>query len=717
MAVLEKIRSKAGCLVIVIGVALAAFLLGDVGSWFTSLSQDRQMNSFYVNGEGVKWQDYENRTSQYQERIQQQYQAQGRSLSEAESHQIRNQVFQEMVAEQVMNEESAKIGIDVSPAETFDLVQGNDISPVIIQSGLFNNPETGQFDKAGLLGFLKQLRAGAVTPEEQAMVQQYKGMWLEIEKQVRAFKLSEKYNNLISGAVVTNKLERDKFAQLNGTVADIKYVQQTVDQATDLTVEVTDADIKAYYDKHKELFATTSGGADVDIIYTMITPAESDFAAAREDIIAADEALKAGQNPTLVLDDFSDIPYQDLYFAKSEFNNPIFPADFSSFLDDATVGEVSQIFDSGNTISVAKLIDRKVSPEMLLVRHIVLAPADSYAGQPSKDSLLTVLKANPEAFAEVAAEYSLDQNSSSNGGNLGWLNEAIATSYIGADFSDAIYSAAVGVPFAFNSRYGEHIILVEEARENVSKYKVAFAQRTVTPSSETQAKIFDDMRVFLAENKSGDVATQALNAGYQVLQDIKISATQPQLTQGIENSRSLVRWAMNSKSGEVSDITECGDKYVIAKLNNKFEDAYMPLDFVKNDLKQIVEVEKKVDVMYDKLVAANYTSVDAFASAINRPVDTLSTVKYNSSRLALIGYEPAINAAAALAPANKAIPVKGDRAVYVVDVINRQADTAATALEDAAYLVDAERHGLIRSQALSQVISKSKIQDNRHRFQ
>lgn len=711
MAVLEKIRGKAVFLVIAIGLGLFAFVFGDVGNWFSSLSRDNEMDAFVVNGNKVKIQDYEQAVNQEQER----YKQMNRNLSEAESFQIRNMVYQTMVAKQVLKEEADKIGLMVTPAETFDLVQGENPSPVILQSGLFSNPETGQFDRAALLNFLKIIREQEKSQDDSGMTEQYKALWIKLEDDVRSNRLSEKYSNLIAGGVVTNKLEQEYYAKAQGSVSDLTYVQQNVSQATQVDVAVSDADLKAYYESHKSMYVNQSGGADLDVVYTLITPSAKDVETAKNDIIEAEKALIDGLNPVLVLDDYSDIKYQDTYFPIGEFNSAVFPADFSGFLQTASVGEVSQIYDFGNSISVAKLVDKISSPEMLRVSHIVLAPAGAMEGQPGLDSLLNVAVNDPSSFADLAAQYSLDRNTNTNGGEIGWLNEAIATQYVGKAFSDAIYNAEVGKPFKFVSQYGEHIVLVNEAKDHVAKYKVAFAQRSVVPSSETQNAIYNEISSFLAQNKGADIDSLALNQGYQVLPNIKVSGDQPMLTQGIENSRSLVKWAMSAKPGEISDITECGDKYVFVRLNDSFKDKYIPLDFIKEDLKTVVADEKKVDAMYEQLTSNGYSSLDAFASAINSTVDTLSAVKYDTNRLAGIGFEPRINAVAAFDQLNRVTPVKGHRSVYLMTVVNRANDDVT--LADVKLQADAQRKGLVRSQALGQVILKADIKDSRSKFQ
>ena len=713
MATLEKIRGKAGCLVVAIGFALAAFLFGDIIKGGSSLKRDKEMNAFTINGKATKVQDYEARVNQVQEM----YRGRGaEALNEAQSNQLRNQVFQGMVAEQILQEETSKLGITVSPAETFDLIQGDNISPVIIQSQLFTNQETGMFDKAALLQFLKELNAKAnYTPEQQAQIDQYKGIWANLEQEIRQQKLAEKYTTLIANALLPNKLEVAHALKVDATTNDLTYVQQLASTAT-ITVTPTDADLKAYYDKHKEQFKTFDKSAKLDLVYANITPSQDDYDHAKQDIVTAQESLQAGQSPALVLEEYSDAPFMDMYLPMSEYSAGFFPSDFITFLNEAGVGATSDIMESDGTYTVAKLIGKKSTPESLHVRHIVLAPAGTMEGQVNTDSLFNVLQAEPTRFAEVATEYSLDQNSSKRGGELGWLNEAYATRYIDAKFADAIYAATVGVPFRFTSRYGEHIVLVDEAKPAVEKYNVAIAQRKVVASSETQAALYNELSTFLNNNKGAGIAEAALNAGYQAVTDLRVLGSQPMVSNDIENSRSIIRWAMNGKKGETSEINECGDKYVIAYNKGVTEAGYLPLEEMKEQITPVVENQMKVDALFDQLTAANYNSLEAFSAASNLPIDSLMSVKYSTDRLSSIGYEPVVSAAAALAPVNKVLPLKGNNAVYLISVFNRKDDTSALSEESVKANINARR-GAVHAQAVAQIINKSDIKDNRSRFQ
>ncbi len=698
----------------IIGFALLAFLAGDLINGGSTLLRARELNAFSVNKKTVQIHDYTDRI----ERATEQYRAQGQSLNEAQTVQLRNQIFSTMVAEQILHEETSKLGLTVTPEETFDLVQGDHISPVILSNPMFVNPETGAFNKADLLNFLKTIndKNGNYAPDAQAQISQLKAMWADTEKQVRDFSLSEKYTNLISKAIVTNAIEVEHALEANRTEADLLYVSQNARQVSDSLVQVSDADIKAYYDSHKE-YMRTQPGAIVDLIYANITPSDADFQKAQEDAQAAREELSRGDNPAVVLSEYSDVPYNNVYITMADLQNSGLSQQILEFVTGATVGQVSEVMTEGNNYIVAMLAGKKNSAESLRVRHIVLAPKGSYEGQVNADSLLQVLQASPATFATVAAEHSMDRNSSKNGGEIGWLNEAQATQYIGADFADAIYHAQVGRPFAFTSKYGEHIILVEEARPNVDKYNVALAVNQVTASTDTHTRIYNELSHFLTTNKSvAGIDTAAVNAGYQVMDDLRVMSAQPVIANNITDSREVVRWVMNNDKGQVSSIMEAGDKYVIARVVDKFGEGYTDLKSVSDQIRPIVAMEKKTDYLYDKLVGAGYSSLQAYADAVNQPVDTLYSVKYTTPQLEAIGAEPALNAVATYAPLNTPTPVKGNGAVYLASVLRRDQDPNARS--EAAVRADLinGRRGLVRMRALEVVMGKADIKDLRWKF-
>lgn len=712
MATLERLRNKAGCLIGIIGLGLLAFILGDLVTGGSALWRNSKMTAFTVNGEKVRIEAYQQRVNAMNEQLR----AQGQSLTSDQTVQLNNQIFGSVVTTMVLYDEADKIGMTISPAETFDLVQGNNISPIIQQQ--FTDPNTGAFDRAQLLTFLKQLNMDQnYAPEVQAQIDQMRRMWGETEAQVRDLRLQEKYLGLLSKAVVANKLEVAREADYNTTTQDLAYVSRRTYALPDSAVTISDSEVKTYYDAHKEYFRSDAG-AEVDLIYTSIEPSDEDYAKTEEEIGLAREELIAGKDPALVLSDYSDIPYADSYFTAQELETPSMPTELVDFIHTAEVGAVSEVIPEGKNFLVAKLIDKKQAPESLHVSHIVLAPVGTPgAPEVDRDSLLQALKADPASFASAAESYSLDRNSSAQGGEIGWLSEPMAAGYIDSDFSNAIYSATVGEPFAYTSKYGEHIVLVSEAKPVVDKYKVALATKELTPSTETQTLIYNELNSFLAGHKGeGDLAEAALNAGYQVLRNQRISSSQPSIAPSISNSRDLVTWVMQNDEGTISPIKEEDGKYVVTKVQKKFKEGYLPVEMVRDQVSMVLANEKKVDLLYDQMLAADHSTPASYASTIGATVDSLHFVKYSTTRLEEIGVEPAVNAAARVAQLGTTTPVKGLNGVYLLSVLSRDEDPQASDAATVKLNLERSVQGMIRSGALQTVVSKAKISDNRYSF-
>jgi len=125
MAVLEKIRSKSVFLLIVIGVALLAFIIGDF------LNSGR---SFFgagttvakVDGTKISITDFQRRYEQYNQQLQ-------ASNQKVDGAVVQNQVLQDMVTEQLLEEEAEALGIDVTDAEITEAMTGQGAVPAVVQ--------------------------------------------------------------------------------------------------------------------------------------------------------------------------------------------------------------------------------------------------------------------------------------------------------------------------------------------------------------------------------------------------------------------------------------------------------------------------------------------------------------------------------------------------------------------------------------------------------
>ena len=223
MATLEKIRSKAGLLVLVVGVALFAFIIGDFLNSGSTYFRQSQETVAEIDGEVIKIQEFQNRVDEMTEMYK--MQTGSASLPEEYMAQIRQSVFDGMVQDIVLNEATSELGMTVSPEELFDMVQGENISPMIQQMQMFVNPQTGVFDKTALLNFLKTIdeeNIASYPVDQQAQLLQARQYWMFWEKNIKRQRLEQKYTTLLSKAISANKLDaKDAF---DGTVASADIV-------------------------------------------------------------------------------------------------------------------------------------------------------------------------------------------------------------------------------------------------------------------------------------------------------------------------------------------------------------------------------------------------------------------------------------------------------------------------------------------------------------
>ena len=200
MATLQNIRNRGPLLVIVIGVALLAIVLGDLFSSGSTLLGRARDRAFVVNGEVVTTQQYAEKITEFEE-FQKMVSGQS-SLDENTTYQIREAVYQQMVRNKLLGDQASSLGLVVSKEEINDLVHGESISPILQQLPFFVDPQTGMFSRMALIEFLNVINTASPNPQEQQLVNQYKSLWLFIENMVITQRLEEKYISLLSNAVI-----------------------------------------------------------------------------------------------------------------------------------------------------------------------------------------------------------------------------------------------------------------------------------------------------------------------------------------------------------------------------------------------------------------------------------------------------------------------------------------------------------------------------------
>lgn len=708
MATLQKIRDKGTLLVIVIGAALLAFVLGDLFTSGTTLFGKARDKAFVVNGEVISTKQYADKITEFEE-FQKMISGQS-SLDENTSSQIREAVYQQMVRQRLIDDQTKELGLTVTKAELNDLVHGENISPVLQQLPFFLDPQTGMFSRSALIEFINTINMPSPGPQEQALVNQYKSLWLFIEEMVRTQRLEEKYISLLSNALIVNDQEAKTSFDLSQQNADIAYVMQSFFSIPDSSVTVTDKEIQDYYNAHKASFKLEAPLVKLSYFSKEIVPSSEDFADVEAESRKAFTELQNANNPMSVVADYSDTPYRDVFV--SEFM--LTPSQIE-FVRNAAINEMAGPQREGDSYQIIKLIDKTVAPDSVRLRMMAI-PDASMVGQDSVitnfvDSIYGLLEGG-SAFADVANSL----NPNSNGGEVGWARE-IDLSQMGSGLVQAAFSTPVGQPVKLSVPGQQLILQVEERTKPVNKYKVALINMPVVASEKTSNNIDNELNQFVSapdvETKFNELASEK---GYMVMPNVTVSANDFSLLQ-IPGSRQIITWAANEKDRGAVKKFDLTNMRVIARVEQLIPAGTTPLSEVSSGIRSQLANEKKAEKIITDLQAQNLTSLDTYAAAMKSTTDTVRFVNFTTRNITGLGVEPVLNAVSSSAPLNKVVgPMKGNMGVFVTQVVNRVEGTETYDAKTQKLSMLNNNAYRLQMQSIEVLKDKLGVEDNRFKF-
>jgi len=663
MALIGTIRKRSGFVVIMIGLALAAFVLGD----FVRKGPKKGSNIGIIDGEDITYTDFEGRVQKQEEQYRQQS---GKdNLTSAEILQIREMTWTQLVREMIMQKEYDKLGITVSKEELFDMVQGKNPHPYIIQS--FTDPQTGQFNPATVVQFIK-----TIDQREPEVKQQ----WLKIEKAIKADRLNQKYMNLVSKSYYMPKALAEKELQnrsetVSGRVLALNY--RTID---DKSISLTDDDYKSYYNEHKYQFEQKDSRGLEYIVFDVL-PSKEDKDLIQKQVFDMYENFKKEDDLKNYVNAVSDTKFDSTYHKEKTLSLVI-----DSALSKASVGTILPPFIENNTWKMAKLMDIQSRPDSIRARHILISYNGSNlngniarskdAAKKTSDSLLDILKKEPQRFQDIVLSLSDYPQAKQDTGNLKWMKDGDPNFAL---FFNKAVSMNVGEFKIIESGLGYHIFIPTGKTKPVRKIKVAVIERKIEPSNKTFKEMFTKANKFAAENDNetsfnSGIQKQGLNkrqAEYIQKSDVTLP--------GLESAREIVRWAFNTENekGKVAMFDLAAEnKYVVVLLTSIRKKGIAPLDEIKKNIEPVVIREKKAKMLIDKINAAMNTTKEIYALAakLNTKVDSLNNISFYSYNLPLYGPEPdVIGELFTLKKGTLCPPIKGANGVFVaiIDNINK----------------------------------------------
>lgn len=691
--VIGKIREKSTLLMVMIGGAMLLFVLDP--TMLDSLFSGSNTEVGEIAGNTVDGRNFQDKVDEtianYKTQTGQ------TTIGNATTEQLREQTWNQMVRDIVLGDELDAAGVKVSSEELYDLVQGNNPHPQVVQA--FTNPETGQFDRVQIAQFFTRMEDD----------EDLKTKWIAFEQDIAKLRRSEKYNNLIKKGLYVTKAESENDYLAKNESATIQYVLKRYNTVADSTIKVTDADVKAYYNDNKDKYEQDAS-RDIEFVSFVVSPSQEDYEKVRIWSERLKPEFETAENDTQLVDRESDVRFNARWLSNGELGGNI-----DSLMFNAESGFVYGPYLEGQTYRLAKLIGIKMSPDSVTARHILISPETAGGVLEAKakaDSLFALIEGGVD-FALLASQNSDDPGSGAKGGDLGWFKEGQMV----PTFNDACFDGDEGDLVIVQSRFGYHIIDVLEQKGNTEKRAVTFIDRSVDASTKTFQTIFgeaDDFARSITSLASFDQEVTDRGLNKRIASNLKEG---DRTVVGLENPRPLIRWAFGAEKEDVSEVFELGNTFVIGVLTAVREEGFTAIDEIKEELEAGAIKDKKAAQFMDELEAAKAGDIQTIADNANLPLEVKNGILFSSAAVQGLGREPALlGTVAGMEVGDISAPIKGDQGVYVVYLESRSEATAQTDLSTNTSILNSSLSSRVDYEVFEALKEKADITDNRSKF-
>lgn len=675
MQIIQSIQKNRYILAGTIAVAIIAFII---------TSDDKKSRSFSsssigkVNGENIELADFNKRVKMVEN---QEEQRSGQRPNSTRTYQIRDQMWNQMIAEKIFFAEAEKLGIIFTGKELSAILLSNDQNNPFLQQQGMTDPATGKLDIAKAQEALKNIK--------KFKGEQRDAVDAQIIEPLKLSSLVAKYGSLITASVYYPTWMQQKEIQEAKSFSNISYVAIPYNQISDSSVSVSDEDINAYVKKHAPLFKQEAGRKISYVSFSQL-PNAADSARIKELVSQLKISFSTDTNAkAFVARNTSVIDFNDTYLPKSKIT--------SSALDTILKQPQGTVYgpytDKGSYV-LAKVLGSKELPDSVKARHILIATNNPQTGQlimedslakKLADSIFTAVKGGAN-FAALAAKYSAD-GSKDKGGDLGTFGYGAMV----PEFNDFAFNKPVGTKEVVRTQFGYHVIEILNQQNFKPAYKIAFVAKEITASDATVNNASLQATKASAEKDAAALTAYAAKNGLHVTQVPAIIKENDFTAGGLQDARQLVKWAFDAKKGDVSEPFSIGDEFVVAVVDKVEAEGIQDAATARAGAEALIRNDKKAAIIKTKL-GANPT-LEAAAAAYNKQVmqaGSDSSITMAGQMINGLGVEPKI-IGASFNKENQTkatAPFAGNSGVYVVKV-NSIANKSADVLEIAAQKITA----------------------------
>lgn len=657
MAILGKIRSKGVMLMLIVGLALFAFIIGDAltqGSTYFNKSREVVGE---IAGEKINISEFQASIDQLTDVYK--IETGQSNFDEEMTAQIRASVWESMVNEKILFAEAKKLGLSVGKEELSDRLIGNNIHPLVMQRRAFAG-ENGQFSRSALLNFLNSLETTPENDDMRQQIEQAKAYWKFWENNVKLSILQEKYNALMAKTVTANSLDAKSEYAAAKRIVDVNYVVQPYFTVPDADVKVSQSEIKDRYNKMKEQFKMEANRSIKYVVF-QVKASPEDYKKAQTEMNTLSAEFTTTADVAGFVNKNSEVRYDGKPYSEATV-----PANLKAFAFGSPAGSVYGPVFENEAYTMARVVETGiVEADSVKLRHIFLAKSD----ESKTDSLIAAISSGAN-FAELAAKYSAVKQTAANGGEIGWIVDGIQG--LDKEIITKSFASAINGVFTSKNEQGTQIFQVTEKTAPKRKVKLAVFQINVSPSNVTVSKIYNDAKQFAAE-LSGDEFDKKAKEKNVIVRTANDLLSSTEKVADLAQSRQVVRWAFENKKGEVSDVYDCDNNFVVATVTEVNEKGYRSIEKVTDQLKALVMQDKKAEKLIEKLKAqlTKTPSLESLATALGTDVKSAPAVSFSAYQFGVAGFEPAVVGKASILPVNKiSSPVKGNAGVYVLLPMN-----------------------------------------------
>lgn len=710
MATLQTIRSKGPLLVIVIGIALFAFIAGD--AWKIFQPHQGRQDIGEINGEKISAQDYQKLVDEYTEVIKL---TNGlASLNETQLASVKDQVWQSYVNNKLIAEQAEKLGLTVTDAEIQAIIDEG-THPLLMNTP-FRNPQTGAFDKDMLKKFLVDYSNLSTSQMPSQYVEYYQTMgnfWNFVEKTLRQSALAEKYQNLISKSLIANPTSAEDAFKARTEQSDLLMAAVPYSAINDSLVKISDDEIRSLYNERKEQFKQLAETRDIRFVDIQVLPSDADRKAVLDEVTEYSEQLNntTADYAAFIRSTGSSVSYSDIPVNKS-----VLPSDVVARLDSIGMNEVfgpyySQADDSYNAF---KIIAKVNAPDSIQFRQIQVYADTEEKTKTLTDSIYDALKGGAN-FEEIAKVYGQTGESTWVSANT-WEGSQLNSE--NEEFIKTLLNQPVKEIAKLNIGQAKIILQVMNKKSMQDKYKVAVIKRNVEFSNDTYNEAYNKFSQFVAQSNSiEELEKNAEEYGYTVIPRSDFSSAEHYVG-GVPSTKEVIRWIFGAKEGAVSPLFECGnnDHIMVAALDRINPVGYRNINSVADMLRAEIRRDKKAEMIMADMKSC--TSIDQAKAVKNAVSDTVKHVTFSAPAYISLtrGSEPVIGAVASKTAVNAtSAPVKGNAGVYMVQVLSKEngKETFDVKSEESTL---SNMYYRFATQFINDLYQKSKVVDNRYLY-